>query len=57
MPTELVNAHPEVPWKVMRDIRNVVVHRYFGVDPAVLWDTIQNDIPPLVGLLRKLLDI
>lgn len=26
VPREIADAHPEIPWKVMRDIRNVVVH-------------------------------
>lgn len=53
---DIANAHPEIPWKVMRDFRNVVVHVYFGIRKEILWDTIQDDLPPLVGLLQKLLE-
>ena len=56
VPPKMADAHPEIPWKVMRDIRNVVVHVYFGIDAKVLWDTIQDDLPPLVEPLRKLLE-
>ncbi len=49
------NARPEIPWQLMRDFRNVVIHRYFGIDRKIVWDTIQNDLPALVPTLRKLL--
>ena len=55
MPRELWDAHPEVPWKLMRDFRNVVVHVYFGIDKKIVWDTVQNDLPRLIPLLERLL--
>jgi len=56
VPAGVSEAHPEIPWKVMRDFRNVVVHIYFGVDIKTVWNTVQNDLPPLAPLLRKLLE-
>lgn len=55
IPDEIVDAHPEIPWRQMRGMRNVMVHAYFGVNTDTLWGTIQNDLPPLVPLLRSLL--
>jgi len=55
IPAEVVSEHPEVPWRDMADVRNVVVHEYFGVDERVIWDTIKKDLPPLVGPLNRLL--
>ena len=46
-------ASPEVPW---RDMRDVVVHEYFGVNRQILWDTIQTNLPPLIPPLHALLD-
>ena len=40
----------------MSDMRNIVVHEYFGVSNKILWETIQSDLPPLVPLLKKLLE-
>lgn len=40
----------------MKGMRNWVVHVYFNVDPKVIWDTIQQDLPPLVEPLRELLE-
>ena len=56
VPPEVADAHPEIPWKIMRDFRNFIVHVYFSVKMPVLWDTIQNDLPPLVPVLKRLLE-
>ena len=55
VPSAVAERHGEIPWRQMRDFRNVVVHAYFGVDLKVLWDTIRTDLPPLVDPLRRLL--
>ena len=55
IPELILEAHPEVPWRLMRGVRNVVVHEYFGVDPSVLWETVRGDLPPLVAKLEAVL--
>ena len=40
----------------MRGLRNVLVHGYFAVDPDVLWQTIQVDIPELVPVLLAMVE-
>ena len=56
MPDEVCSGHPEIPWYEMRGMRNFVVHEYFGVGDRILWDTIQNNLPPLENLLKKVID-
>ena len=46
--------YPEVPWSAVTGIRHRVVHDYGHVDPAIVWDTVQGDVP---GILRKLQQI
>ena len=41
IPEAVVQAHPEVPWALMRGMRNRIVHGYYQVDPVVVWDTCQ----------------
>ena len=55
IPDVVLSAHPEVPWRTMRGVRNVVVHEYFGIDDAILWQTVRGDLPPLAPLLEDVL--
>jgi uncharacterized protein with HEPN domain len=55
IPEAVLQAHPEVPWALMRGMRNRIVHSHYQVDPAVVWDTCPNDLAPLVELLNKML--
>ena len=56
VPDDVVLAHPELPWRSMRDMRNVVIHAYFQVDAAIVWQTIQGDLPDLALRLRHILE-
>lgn len=49
LPESLKEAFPEVPWREIKDFRNLLVHEYFGVDQEIVWNTIKQELP---GLLR-----
>ena len=55
IPDVVLSRHPAVPWRTMRGMRNVVVHEYFGIDDAILWETVRGDLPPLAPLLEDVL--
>ena len=48
---EFVQAHPEVPWRSMRGMRNRIAHGYFDVNLDVVWDTVQTALPELLKQL------
>lgn len=50
---ELVDAHPEIAWHQIRGFRNILVHRYFGVEVDVIRDVVENYLPPLADTLRQ----
>jgi uncharacterized protein with HEPN domain len=52
---EIEEKYPTIPWSLMRAMRNRIVHVYFKIDEKLMWDTIQNDLPPLIPELEKLL--
>jgi len=56
IPDPVLDEHPAVPWRTLRGVRNVVVHEYFGIDLAILWETVQGDLPPLVAKLEAVLE-
>ena len=39
----------------MRGIRNALIHEYFGVSLPIIWKTTQENLPPLVPVLKKIL--
>jgi uncharacterized protein with HEPN domain len=55
IPEEVEEKYTAIPWSLMRAMRNRIVHVYFKIDEKLMWDTIQNDLPPLIPELEKLL--
>ena len=43
----LTIAHPEVDWKSIIGLRNVLVHDYLGVSVARIWEIVEHDLPDL----------
>jgi uncharacterized protein with HEPN domain len=46
---EFRQAHPDVPWRLMGDFRNKLIHDYFGLDLDVIWKTATEDAPRLLS--------
>jgi uncharacterized protein with HEPN domain len=44
-------AHPEVPWRSMRNMRNRMAHGYFDINLDVVWETTQQWLPELLKQL------
>ena len=40
-------SHPEIPWKKIVGMRNVLVHHYFGIDEDLVWDAVDRELPEL----------
>ena len=45
-----------IPWRAIKGMRNVVVHKYGEVDMETLWDALTNDLPKLKENCKKLLE-
>lgn len=48
---EFAQAHPQVPWRNMRGMRNRIAHGYFDINLEVVWDTAQSALPDLLEQL------
>ena len=53
---EFRENHPEVPWRDIVDMRNVLVHGYFTTSPLFIWETYTNDLPELLGHVERYLN-
>jgi uncharacterized protein with HEPN domain len=40
-------AHPEMPWQRIKDLRNVLIHGYAHVDLTRVWEIAHESVPPL----------
>jgi uncharacterized protein with HEPN domain len=49
-------AHPEIAWKQMVGMRDRLSHGYFDVDLDIVWNTVIQDLPPLILNLGKIVD-
>ncbi len=52
---DLKTAYPEILWSQIIGLRNLLVHEYFRVDPQILWDITQYDLPSLEVTVQKML--
>ncbi|MBU0543782.1 MAG: DUF86 domain-containing protein [Proteobacteria bacterium] len=48
------NTHPEIPWNDIVAMRNRLIHVYFDIDLDRVWDTLTDDLPPLISALEKI---
>lgn len=54
VPEDVRKHHPEVEWKRIAGLRDILAHEYFGVDPTILWDVVRNKLPELSRQIAKL---
>lgn len=53
---EFCAAHPEIAWSAVTGMRHRIVHDYFAVDNQRLYDTVHDDLPPLIAQLERILE-
>ena len=50
-------AHPGVPWRQIKAMRNIVAHSYGTIDPEVTWEVMTEDIPALKSYCSNILTV
>jgi len=55
VPREMQTQYPQIPWPKIIGTRNRLIHGYDYVDYDILFDTIKNDLPPLIEALADIL--
>ena len=55
LPQEIKESYPQVPWKDMAGMRDVLIHDYSGVKLEIVWKTIKKELPELKKEVQRIL--
>lgn len=55
LPAEVRNRHPDVPWKRIAGLRDILIHEYFGIDLDIIWDVVETKLPSLAERVAAIL--
>lgn len=47
LPDDLKQRYPDIPWREMTGLRNIVVHGYDNVSPTIIWETAASELGPV----------
>jgi len=53
IPDDIRTQYPEIPWKAIAGMRDMLVHEYWGIDANVVWATVQEGLPPLKAVIME----
>src|SRR3989344_3857136 len=56
LPEEFINKYPNMEWKKIAGLRDKLIHHYFGIDFDIIWEVIEEDLPPLKKNLEDILN-
>lgn len=56
IPNHIKEKYPEVPWKKMYGLRNLIAHEYFGIDHEMIWEIVNNNLPQNLDDLKVILN-
>ena len=56
IPKDFRLNYPDVPWRQIVGLRNVIAHQYFQIDLEIVWDVVENELEPLERTVRVMLN-
>lgn len=54
IPVEVRERFPQVHWKAIVGLRDVLAHAYFALDDDTLWDIVTNKVPELLLVMQTI---
>ncbi len=55
LPVDLKENYPDIDWRAIAGLRDILIHAYFGIDEDIIWDVIENKIPVFKKQIKKLI--
>ena len=55
IPERIKEKHPEIEWREIAGLRDILIHKYFEVNIKILWDIIKNKLPDLKDKISLIL--
>ena len=55
VPDTLKAKYPVIPWREMAGMRDKMIHEYFGVNLSIVWQTIEEDLPLMDAMIKKII--
>jgi len=55
LPKDFTEKYPQIDWSLMAGMRDKLIHHYFGVDYAIVWDVVKNELPKLKPQIQELI--
>ena len=53
---KLLSFYPEMDWKDVMGMRDIIAHHYFDLDAEIVYDVIKHDLPKLKDVLQQIID-
>ena len=53
---KLLSFYPEMDWKGVMGMRDIIAHHYFDLDAEIVYDVIKHDLPKLKDVLQQIID-
>ena len=54
IPDNIKKQYPNLPWKRMSGLRDIVAHEYFGIDTTIIWKVITQNLPEVKGEIVRI---
>jgi len=56
VPEDVRSKYPDVEWRKIAGLRDILAHEYFGVDKEIIWDVIHSKLPVLEIQIKQMLE-
>jgi uncharacterized protein with HEPN domain len=56
VPGYLKYQYPDIPWRAMAGMRDILVHQYHNAKPEKVWEVVANEIPSIIKRVEKILN-